>query len=219
MIVDIGGVTLHEFDVAATDALLCLEASWFATLLRREARGPLRAQAIAFFVLLALSSALGVIFHAFFPEKVASRGGFAVWMATGVAIGLTTAVLWAIDARLLGEGRLARGLRALILPYLIVFLAVLFFVSHGFPTIIAFYAPAIVLLALLAVLGYRRERSRPWRDLLLGTGLSFVAAAVQVAKLGLHPVYFNFNALYHLIQGIALLFLFLALRGLMRARG
>ena len=43
-----------------------------------------------------------------------------------------------------------------------------------------------------------------------GLGLTFVAAAVQQARVGLHPRYFNHNALYHLIQGAGL---FLVFRG------
>ena len=43
-----------------------------------------------------------------------------------------------------------------------------------------------------------------------GLGLTFVAAAVQQGRVGLHPRYFNHNALYHLIQGAGL---FLVFRG------
>jgi hypothetical protein len=46
--------------------------------------------------------------------------------------------------------------------------------------------------------------------------LSFVAAAVQQTETSLHPLYFNHNALYHLIQAFALLLIFLAARGLLR---
>jgi len=40
----------------------------------------------------------------------------------------------------------------------------------------------------------------------------FAASALQQLHVGLHPRYFNHNALYHLIQGIALALLFNALR-------
>jgi hypothetical protein len=45
---------------------------------------------------------------------------------------------------------------------------------------------------------------------------AFVAAGIQQGGIGLHPVYFNHNALYHLVQGIALALIFLAARGLLR---
>src|SRR5205823_6043329 len=47
-----------------------------------------------------------------------------------------------------------------------------------------------------------------------GLGLIFIAAAAQQARIALHPRYFNHNALYHLIQALALWLLFLGLRRL-----
>ena len=40
--------------------------------------------------------------------------------------------------------------------------------------------------------------------LIIGVVLTFVAAGVQVGEIALHPQWFNHNALYHLIQVIAL---------------
>jgi hypothetical protein len=40
--------------------------------------------------------------------------------------------------------------------------------------------------------------------------LTLVAAAVQQARIALHPTYFNHNALYHLLQAIALFLIFRA---------
>jgi hypothetical protein len=39
-------------------------------------------------------------------------------------------------------------------------------------------------------------------------GLTFVAAAVQQARVALHPRYFDHNALYHLIQAAGLYLVF-----------
>jgi len=57
-------------------------------------------------------------------------------------------------------------------------------VDYTFRTMISFYAPAVVLLAIIAVRTYVRSRSREWLYLTLGTGLSFAAAAVQAMKIG-----------------------------------
>ncbi len=43
-----------------------------------------------------------------------------------------------------------------------------------------------------------------------------VAAGVQQLGIALHPVYFDHNALYHLIQAVAVLMLFLSARGIVR---
>src|SRR6185503_15376459 len=48
----------------------------------------------------------------------------------------------------------------------------------------------------------------------IGSCITLAAAAIQHFKLGIHPLYFNHNALYHLLQAIALVFLYVAIRGL-----
>jgi predicted Co/Zn/Cd cation transporter (cation efflux family) len=50
-----------------------------------------------------------------------------------------------------------------------------------------------------------------------GLVLSFIAAAIQQIGIGLHPLYFNHNALYHLIQAIGLFLLFWTARRLVKA--
>jgi len=213
------GVTLHEFDVAFTDFLLFVETAIFSTLLFRESaphHPRLRTLAGALFALLGASSLLGVVFHAFFPLKASSAGGHAVWMLTGISIALTTSAVWYINAVLTRYRKLGRLVEALVPVYFLAFAYALFFVDYTFRTMISFYAPAVVLLAIIAARTYARSRSREWLYLTLGTGLSFTAAAVQAMKIGVHPIYFNFNALYHLIQGVALAFLFVSFRLLLR---
>ena len=62
-----------------------------------------------------------------------------------------------------------------------------------------------VLGVLLAfVLEWRRSGVAALGWGIIGLVLTFVAAGVQQAALGVHPRYFDHNALYHLIQGLAL---------------
>jgi hypothetical protein len=171
------------------------------------------------FALLSASSLLGAVFHAFFPLKAGTAGGHAVWMLTGISIALTTSAVWYINAALTRYRKLGRLVELLVPVYFLAFAYALFFVDYTFRTMISFYAPAVVLLAIIAVRTYVKSRSREWLYLTLGTGLSFTAAGVQAMKIGVHPVYFNFNALYHLIQGIALGFLFVSFRLLVRRPG
>jgi hypothetical protein len=42
---------------------------------------------------------------------------------------------------------------------------------------------------------------------------SILAALLQQARVSIHPVYFNHNAVYHVVQGIALVLLY---RGFLR---
>ncbi len=39
-------------------------------------------------------------------------------------------------------------------------------------------------------------------------------AAIQRLEIGIHPTYFNHNALYHLLQAVGLVLLLIAFRGL-----
>lgn len=59
---------------------------------------------------------------------------------------------------------------------------------------------------------YARERERHVLVAVLGLPLTFVAAAVQQAGVALHPTYFDHNALYHLVQAVALWLFFLGFR-------
>jgi hypothetical protein len=51
---------------------------------------------------------------------------------------------------------------------------------------------------------YRRRQSAALGWGIVGLVLTFLGAAVQQLKLAVHPVYFDHNALYHLIQFVAL---------------
>jgi RsiW-degrading membrane proteinase PrsW (M82 family) len=64
------------------------------------------------------------------------------------------------------------------------------------------YLPAAV--GMLVVYARRRRQAGPWWWGIIGVLLTFVAAGVQVGQVALHPRWFNHNALYHLIQVIAL---------------
>jgi len=45
---------------------------------------------------------------------------------------------------------------------------------------------------------------------------TLIAAAIQQLQIAMHPTYFNHNAIYHLLQAVALALLLVAFRGLIR---
>jgi hypothetical protein len=47
-----------------------------------------------------------------------------------------------------------------------------------------------------------------------GLALSLAAALLQQLRVGIHPVYFNHNVLYHVLQALVLYLLFLGSRSL-----
>src|SRR2546422_827392 len=77
-----------------------------------------------------------------------------------------------------------------------------------------FFVPAAVFLLVVLSVAYARARERRILVAIAGLGLMFIAAAVQQARIALHPTYFNHNALYHLIQAVALWLFFLGSRRL-----
>jgi kynureninase len=69
-----------------------------------------------------------------------------------------------------------------------------------------------VFLLAAVLLRHARTGERAARLAAFGLILTFVASAVQIGRVALHPVYFNHNALYHAVQAIALALLYVALR-------
>ena len=211
--IELFGLSIHDPDVALTDLALAVESALFAWLLRaRGARSTRRTLLVALFVALAASSLFGALFHAFFPEETAAASGRAMWLVVTGAIGCVAAVLWLLDALLLGGERAVRRATPLAGLYLAGFLAVVAFVDDSYATVIYFYLPPLLLLTGLAAVRVLRERSTAWALILAGLLLSFLAAALQFLGIALHPRYFDANALYHVVQGIALAVLFVGFR-------
>ena len=92
------------------------------------------------------------------------------------------------------------------------------FVTHSFFIAVINYLPAVVFLTVIFFLDYFQAHER---QVLIGLGgflLTFMAAGVQQGGIALHPIYFNHNALYHLIQAVALFLIFWAARWWVTAR-
>jgi len=220
MTLELGGITLHEFDVAATDFLLFLESTLFAWLLIRfkSSAAPLQRLFGALFAMLAIASLLGALYHAFFPAKTATPPGLAIWLLIGLSIGLASIVVWYIDALLLDSERLRRALPAFACINLLVFMCMLVLVSHQFKIIIAFYVPPMIALAVISFARWRRTSAMQWFWMFTGIVISFVAAALQFLRIGIHPVYFNHDAVYHVVQAAALAILFVSFLRVLRMR-
>lgn len=197
-------VTLTDFALAAECAIFCaLALRWPASNLR------LRYWWVVLFASIGLGSLLGGIVHGFVEPGPTSE---TLWRATLLALGLTTLATWAIGAHMQFREPAATWVRGAAIAQVVIYSAVVLFVSSSFIVAIATYVPATVFLLVVMILTYRRA---PHRSLAYGIGglvLTFVAAAVQQLRIAIHPVYFNHNALYHVIQGVALFLIFLGAR-------
>lgn len=200
---------MKEPDVTLTDYALALECAVFCVLLIRG--GPwtqsLRRWWTFFFASAGTAALIGGTVHGFLP------GNAALWTATLLTLGAASLAAWMIGAQLLN----LPGVRRAAVVLLVIYAGVVLFVRQEFLVAIAMYLPATVFLLVAMVQVHRATREREVAIGIWGLALTFVAAAVQQLKVGVHPVYFNHNALYHLIQFVALWLLFIAARRLSTA--
>lgn len=208
---------IAELDVTLTDYALAVEAAIFAFSLFRakEAWPPLQSVFVLFFCSISAASLVGGTVHGFFSDDL-SRGAKLLWPVTLILLGLTSCVVWRLGALLVFPRVVVVWMTRVALIEFAVYSLFVLLVRRDFIIAIANYLPAVLFLTLS--FGFRFLR-RPNSSTLVGmTGLflTFVAAAVQHLKISLHPQYFNHNAFYHLLQGIALFLLFISARYLVR---
>ena len=211
---------MTEPDVTLTDYGLFAECAAFAWLIARRPadRGALRRWTVLFFAFTALAALFGGTVHGFFVGDTGGMGR-ALWKLSMLAIGATALAGCAVGAHLLlardGADRLIGVASALAAAYA----AMILFVSDVFWVAVVGYLPAAAFLFAGFLRAAVRERASWARLGAWGLALTFVAAAVQQLRIAVHPVYFNHNALYHLIQAVALALVFMACRGLLASTG
>lgn len=95
--------------------------------------------------------------------------------------------------------------------------AVVLYMSQSFLVAIAFYAPAIIFALIAFVLAYRASGRPSLMFAIAGIVLSLIAAIIQQTQTGIVALGLSHNALYHVVQAVGLLLIFLTARGLGRA--
>jgi hypothetical protein len=208
-------LAIHEPDVALTDLGLAILGGYFGWRLSkglgsgRQGRGEsLRRAGLLIMIGLASAALFGAIFHGFFPEKTASPPGRVAWAPVVLSIVVVAATLLWLALSLLVPTLSAGIARALLLVYCVTFATVALLVDDSFTGIVRFYGPAVILVLIAAVIQAARNRSVGWGLIAGGFAISIVAALLQVARVSIHPQYFNHNAVYHVVQGVALVLLY-----------
>jgi len=208
---------MTEPDVTLTDYGLAIECALFAYLLHRRGHGatPVGAALLLFFGSAGVASLAGGTVHGFFLDGE-TLGHVVLWRVALIAIGATALSAWTIGASLLfpapTAGRITLAARTAYAGYVILAL----FVTQDFRLAVIFHLPAALFLFGALSVTYARRRERWTLVAVLGVTLTFIAPAVQQSGIALHPSYFNHNALYHLIQAVALWLLFLGFRSIAR---
>ncbi len=145
--------------------------------------------------------------HGFFLDQ-ATVGFRVLWPATMLAIGGATFAAWLAGAAVLLPRRAARVLGIAAVAQFVAYGGFVLAGAHDFAVAVMNYLPAGIFLLVAFAVSYARRRAGRVLVGLVGIVSTFVAAGVQQAELAVHPVYFNHNALYHFIQGLALFLIF-----------
>jgi hypothetical protein len=205
-------VTLTDYGLALECALIVL------LLLRRDPNDPeLRFWFAVFFASACAASLLGGTVHGFFKDQGTKEWAI-LWPATLISILVTGLAAWFAASALELRGKAGRVVRGLALAQLAILAFVVLFVSRAFFVAIIGYLPATLFLLFALSAAYRRRKIRALGWGIAGLSLTLLAAAVQRLHIGIHPDYFDHNALYHVIQGAALWMIFVAARYLSSAR-
>jgi len=209
---------MTEPAVTLTDYALAIECAAFVIALSRlNARDrELCFWFVVFFASAGAASVLGGTVHGFFLAA-SSPGRRILWPATIIAILATSLAAWNIGAVLQLDERNAVLVRRLAIAQLVLFSLVVLLVTSKFYVGIIAYLPSTLFLLFALATTYRRRPDPAIRWGVTGLALTLVAAAVQQVRVEVHPIYFNHNALYHVIQGAALGMIFVAARSISRA--
>jgi hypothetical protein len=169
---------------------------------------------IAFLAATGLASVQGGMVHGYFGAE-SSRAGATLWTGTLLTLGLSALACWVIGARLLWPDLDTRFVLAAAAAEFAAYSVVAVVLTNAFSVAIANYFPAVIFLSAGFWASYR---SQPSAGAIWGLGslaLMVVAAAGQVRRVGIHPQYFNHNAVFHVIHGIALFLFYVAARHLL----
>jgi len=204
---------ITEPDVTLTDYLVATECALFTYLLARKGnrKHPLRIWFAVFFGSISVAGIAGGTVHGFFLD-IETLGYQILWPLTLVAIGVTALAAWVIGARIYFSPKVAGWVSIVAVTQFAGYCLIVLLITQLFTIAVINYLPAVIFLTVIFTLIYSQARERQVLVGLVGFLLTFIAAGVQQGGIALHPMYFNHNALYHLIQAVALFLIFWAAR-------
>lgn len=211
--IDLLGITIHEPDVVVTDIGLAALGAWLGWRLWTGRQRTLSKPGAILMAGLGSAAFWGAIFHAFFPLETATRVGFIAWIPVSLSIAVAAAAMLDIALSILLPGIAPKARRVLLAMYVGGFATVVLLVDESFTSIVRFYVPALLLFLVGAILEAYRSGAG-WMLVVAGLLVSVGAALLQQAKVSLDPEYFDHNAVYHVLQSIALVILYRGFRKL-----
>jgi hypothetical protein len=207
---------MSEPDVTLTDYLIAIECLLFCYLLwKQKISGQLSTSFIVFFLSLSVAAIAGGTVHGFCNNEY-DQWSRILWFITMAAIGIASFSAWLAAIKLKFADKTAKVLTNIGLAGIILYFIIITFISQAFLIGIIVYVPALIFLLFVLFSIYQTSQHRNVKLGIYGIVLTFISSFIQQAQVGLHPIYFNHNALYHLIQFIALLLLFLAVSWILK---
>ncbi len=198
-------VTLTDYGLT----LLCAVLVWRA---RSRVRADLRPWAMGLFAGSGAAALFGGTVHGFFGDA-ATLGYRLLWPATILTVGATGLAAWGLGARVDGRPAGTRWVTRLAGLAYAAYVAIVLAGWQAFAVAVAFYLPAVIYLTVRFARAYRRRATASRRRALTGLGLTFAAAAIQQLQVPIHPVWFDHNALYHVVQAAAFILLYQGVSG------
>jgi len=204
---------IAEPDVTLTDFALALECGAFAALVGSS--GPLGRWFLLLFVASAVGALAGGVVHGFFSDA-ATRAGRFLWRLALLAVGVAALAACGAAACLLGSpgaGRWIVGAATLGLGLYAALGVETFAVA-----VASYLAASACLLAALARV-YARTGDDSALTAAAGLALTFAGAGLQRARVAFPAARLGHNAVFHVVQGVALALVFHGVRGLARRYG
>ena len=204
-------------DVTLTDYGLALLCAWFVWRIWRGPRfGPARFWLVLFFAAAGVAALLGGTVHGFFDLE-GTTGHDVLWTATLIAIGVAALAAWGLGARLVLKDGAASSLIGLATVVFLGYSGLVIAGDQDFRVAVIHYLPATLFLLIAVLVRNHRAPHPGFRIGAIGLVLTFAAAAVQQLQLGVHPVWFNHNAVYHMVQAAALVLIYRGMVGALRS--
>jgi hypothetical protein len=210
-VIDLFGIRIHDPDVVFTDLGLALLGAYLGWRLW-TGRGALSRPGAILMAGLASAAFWGAVFHAFFPAGTGTAWGFMAWLPVALSIVVAAAAMLELALLVLVPRLPPGGRRAIVAAYAAGFAGVVVLVDESFTSIVRFYVPALLLFLAGAAWRAIRSRGAGWGLIASGLIMSAAAAVLQQAKVSVHPDYFDHNAVYHVVQCLALVFLYVGFR-------
>ena len=204
---------MTQMDVSLTDYGLAAECVCFAYLMARTRTrtSSLPAVFVLFFFSIAIAAAAGGTVHGFFLDE-SSLGYKILWPFTLIVMGITALSGVHIGTALQFSRSTAVYINRVALAVFLAYFLIVLFIRRDFLIAILDYLPVLIFIGVAFLLSHRRRKKLAFLIGFLGVCTMLFAAGAQQAKLGIDPRYFDHNALYHVLQAIALFMVFLAAR-------